>query len=100
MIWSKGDDQGGRGYHHGNLKDALIRAALDLIVKKGPAGLSIAQELTWTRLSPDAPYRHLRARVGLLASVALRGFEALDRETLEASIERGPDPLVDFEAVG
>jgi hypothetical protein len=37
MSWSK-DDRGPRGYHHGNLKEALLRAALELIAEKGPAG--------------------------------------------------------------
>src|SRR5438309_999607 len=42
MSWSRqgdGDDggRGRRGYHHGNLREALIRAALDLIAMKGPA---------------------------------------------------------------
>ena len=36
MSWSR--DRGPRGYHHGNLKEALIQAALDLIAQKGPAG--------------------------------------------------------------
>ena len=31
-----------RGYHHGNLREALIRAALDLIAEKGSAGLTVA----------------------------------------------------------
>ena len=37
MSWHRHRD-GERGYHHGNLKEALIEAALDLIAKKGPAG--------------------------------------------------------------
>ena len=43
MSWSR-DDQatGRRGYHHGNLREALIRAALDLIAEKGPAGFTFA----------------------------------------------------------
>ena len=41
MSWSRQD--GPRGYHHGNLKEALIRAALELIAKKGPAGFTFAE---------------------------------------------------------
>ena len=44
MSWSKqGGRSGERGYHHGNLKEALIRAALELIAQKGPAGFTFAE---------------------------------------------------------
>ena len=43
MSWSRDDPATGRrGYHHGNLREALIRAALDLIAEKGPAGFTFA----------------------------------------------------------
>ena len=44
MSWRKDKDQprGERGYHHGNLKEALLQAALDLITQKGPAGFTFA----------------------------------------------------------
>jgi AcrR family transcriptional regulator len=74
MSWSK-DDRGPRGYHHGNLKEALLRAALELIAQKGPAGFTFAEAARWAGVSPAAPYRHFRDRDELLASVALRGFE-------------------------
>ena len=45
MSWHRHRD-GERGYHHGNLKEALIEAALDLIAKKGPAGFTFAAALT------------------------------------------------------
>jgi len=40
MKWGKHGEH--RGYHHGNLKEALVRAALDLIAEKGPAGFTFA----------------------------------------------------------
>ena len=76
MTWSRHDRGGGpRGYHHGNLKEALLRAALELIAQKGPAGFTFAEAARWAGVSPAAPYRHFRDRDELLASVALRGFE-------------------------
>jgi AcrR family transcriptional regulator len=75
MSWTRdGGGQGGgqRGYHHGNLKEALLRAALELIAKKGPAGFTFAEAARWAGVSPAAPYRHFRDRDELLASVALR----------------------------
>src|SRR5262245_47415245 len=57
MSWGK-HGQGPRGYHHGNLKEALVRAALELIAEKGPAGFTFADAARWAGVSPAAPYRH------------------------------------------
>jgi AcrR family transcriptional regulator len=101
MIWSKdGDRGGGRGYHHGNLKDALIEAALDLIGKKGPAGFTFAEAARWAGVSAAAPYRHFRDRDELIANVALRGFELFGIALEKAWNEGRPDPLSAFENVG
>ena len=75
MKWGKGGGHGPRGYHHGNLKEALVRAALELIAEKGPAGFTFADAARWAGVSPAAPYRHFRDRDELLADVARRGFE-------------------------
>ena len=44
-----------RGYHHGNLRDALIDTALSLISQKGPAGFTIAEAARAAGVSPAAP---------------------------------------------
>ena len=67
MSWSKEDRESPRGYHHGNLKEALLRAALELIAQKGPAGFTFAEAARWAGVSPAAPYRHFRDRDELLA---------------------------------
>jgi len=74
MRWGK-RGHAARGYHHGNLKEALVRAALELIAEKGPAGFTFADAARWAGVSPAAPYRHYRDRDALLADVARRGFE-------------------------
>ena len=89
MSWSKdepGPREGPRGYHHGDLREALIRVALELIAKKGIAGFTFAEAARFAGVSPGAPYRHFRDRDELMASVALRGFEHL-----EAALTRGWD---------
>src|SRR5438874_12237198 len=101
MSWSKDDRSGGpRGYHHGNLKEALLRAALELIAQKGPAGFTFAEAARWAGVSPAAPYRHFRDRDELIASVALRGFELFEAALARAWDEGRPDPLIAFEAIG
>ena len=47
MVWSKEDKDGPRGYHHGNLREALLRAALELIAQKGPGGFTFAEAARW-----------------------------------------------------
>jgi AcrR family transcriptional regulator len=102
MSWSRqGDDEGGRrGYHHGNLREALIRAALELIGQKGPAGFTFADAARWAGVSSAAPYRHFRDRDALIADVARRGFELFAAALTEAWNDGRPDPYRAFENVG
>jgi AcrR family transcriptional regulator len=101
MSWSRqGDGDGRRGYHHGNLREALIRAALDLIAQKGPAGFTFADAARSAGVSSAAPYRHFRDRDALLADVARRGFELFEAALNHAWNEGRPDPYAAFENVG
>lgn len=100
MSWSKSDREGPRGYHHGNLKEALVRAALELIAQKGPAGFTFAEAARVAGVSPAAPYRHFRDRDELMADVARRGFEAFE-ETLAKAWDNGrPTPVAALERLG
>lgn len=93
-------ETGRRGYHHGNLREALVAAALELIAAKGPAGFSFAEAARAAGVSPAAPYRHFHDRDALIAEVARRGFDRL-ADRLERALESGgPSPLRAFEAVG
>jgi AcrR family transcriptional regulator len=100
MRWSKPGGGEGRGYHHGNLKEALIRAALQLIAEKGPAGFTFAEAARWAGVSPAAPYRHFRDRDELLASVALQGFERFAAMLATAWNDGRPDPSKAFDNLG
>ena len=101
MRWSKhGGGQGSRGYHHGNLKEALIRAALELIAEKGPAGFTFAEAARWAGVSPAAPYRHFRDRDELLADVARRGFDQFEAALSRAWDDGRPDLTAAFDRLG
>jgi len=100
MTWSKDDPGGPRGYHHGNLKETLIRAALALIAQKGPAGFTFAEAARWAGVSPAAPYRHFRDRDELMASVALRGFEQFEAVLAKAWDEGRPDVFAALDRLG
>lgn len=100
MSWSKDDRAEPRGYHHGNLKETLLRAALELIAQKGPAGFTFAEAARWAGVSPAAPYRHFRDRDDLLANVALRGFEQFEMALARAWDDGRPDALTALDRMG
>jgi AcrR family transcriptional regulator len=103
MTWSKdapGERDEPRGYHHGNLREALIGAALELIAKKGAAGFTFADAARFAGVSPAAPYRHFRDRDELMASVALRGFEQFEASLARAWDGGRPEPLAALDRLG
>jgi AcrR family transcriptional regulator len=89
-----------RGYHHGDLREALIQAALELIAEKGPVGFTVAEAARSAGVSPAAPYRHFRDRDELIADVARRGFVRFEAELDQAWNNGLPDPLAAFNRVG
>jgi AcrR family transcriptional regulator len=97
MSWSRDEP---RGYHHGNLREALIHAALELIAKKGAAGFTFADAARFAGVSPAAPYRHFRDRDELMANVALRGFEQFGAALAHAWDDGRPNPLAALERLG
>jgi AcrR family transcriptional regulator len=100
MSWSKEGRGGPRAYHHGNLREALISAALELIARKGPAGFTFAEAARSAGVSPAAPYRHFRDRDELLASVALRGFEQFEIVLTRAWDDGRPDTFAALDRLG
>ncbi len=100
MKWSKHAGRGPRSYHHGNLRETLVRAALELIAEKGPAGFTFADAARWAGVSPAAPYRHFRDRDELLSDVARRGFEQFADVLTRAWDAGRPDVLTAFDRLG
>jgi AcrR family transcriptional regulator len=90
---------GRRGYHHGNLREALIDAARFLIAEKGPQGFTLIEAARLADVSPAAPYRHFRDREQLIAAVAERGF-ALFGDRLKAAFERSAGGQAALAALG
>lgn len=64
-------------YHHGDLRRALVAAALQLIEKQEFSTIGLREVARAAQVSPGAPYRHFRNREALLAAVAAEGFEML-----------------------
>jgi AcrR family transcriptional regulator len=103
MSWDKddpGERNAQRSYHHGNLRETLIRAALELIARKGTAGFTFAEAARFAGVSPAAPYRHFRDRDELMANVALRGFEQFEAALTRAWEDGRPDGYSALDRLG
>ena len=100
MSWRKEQRRAERGYHHGNLKEALLQAALGLIAEKGAAGFTFADAARMAGVSAAAPYRHFRDREELLSSIAQRGFEQFEAMLTQAWDDGRPDTVTAFERLG
>jgi AcrR family transcriptional regulator len=64
-------------YHHGDLKSALVTAALAAVEQGGGEAVSLRELAQSLGVSRAAPYRHFADRDALLAAVAARGFDEL-----------------------
>lgn len=89
-----------RGYHHGNLRQALIEAALQLIESKGPTGFTLSEAAKLAGVTPAAVYRHFEGREDLIAEAARQGF-AMFADLIQHAYEKyQPSALAAFEATG
>ena len=88
-----------RGYHHGNLRAALLEAALNLIREKGPTGFTLSEAAKQAGVTPAAVYRHFSGREDLIAEAARQGFEIFAEVMAEACANQ-PSDLAAFEAAG
>ncbi|QIE44389.1 TetR/AcrR family transcriptional regulator [Pseudohalocynthiibacter aestuariivivens] len=89
-----------RGYHHGNLRQALVEAALALIEAKGPTGFTLSEAAKQAGVTPAAVYRHFAGRDDLIAEAARQGYEIF-AELMQYAYDDGqPSALAAFEATG
>lgn len=93
-------------YHHGDLRNALIAAALELVALKGVEGFSLREAARLVGVSASAAYRHFGDKADLLAAVASEGFARLARE-MEEALEQAQkekngvrDTAAAFKAIG
>jgi AcrR family transcriptional regulator len=67
-------------YHHGDVKNALIQAGVDIITEQGIQNLSMRNAAKRIGVSHTAPYRHFKNKEELLVAIAVKGFEILDHD--------------------
>ncbi|MEZ5913789.1 MAG: TetR/AcrR family transcriptional regulator [Paracoccaceae bacterium] len=89
-----------QGYHHGNLRQALVDAALALITEKGPQGFTLSEAAKEAGVTPAAVYRHFAGRDDLIAEAARQGYEVFADLMAYAYNKGEPSALAAFEATG
>ena len=86
-------------YHHGNLREAILQAALRLVETVGPGGLTLRATARLAGVSQAAPYRHFASKEALLAAVAEEGFRAMIAMQRDSARNKS-DPIEGFQALG
>lgn len=64
-------------YHHGDLKNALIKAGVEILAKDGVSGLSLRKVALKAGVSHAAPYAHFADKQALIAAISTEGFRQL-----------------------
>ncbi|MEM6461826.1 MAG: TetR/AcrR family transcriptional regulator [Pseudomonadota bacterium] len=80
-----------KGYHHGDLRAALIEATRQLVEEKGPDSFSVSDACRLAGVSTAAPYKHFKDKPEMLTAVVIEGMVRHRANTLAAleGIERG-----------
>ena len=87
-------------YHHGDLRRALLDAALEVLSREGAAALTLREVARRAGVTHAAPYRHFTDKQALLATVAEEGFRMLASQMSEAWKKHEGDPVHGMEAIG
>jgi AcrR family transcriptional regulator len=79
-----------RPYHHGDLRNALIQAGLDLLAEGGARELDLRKVAHRAGVSHAAPYRHFADKAVLIAAINEEGFLRL-ADSIQAMLRETPD---------
>ena len=91
---------GKQGYHHGNLRAALLEAGRALLRDQGLAAISLRAVAKAAGVSHAAPYRHFRDKEHMLACVAEAGYEQLSDAIEAAAAVEDPAEQIQVAMVG
>jgi AcrR family transcriptional regulator len=87
-------------YHHGALREELIKAAQQIVETEGVDALSVREVARRAGVSSAAPFRHFADKQALMAAVATDALRSFVEHTEKAMEEAGTDPVDRFRAVG
>jgi AcrR family transcriptional regulator len=80
-------------YHHGDLRNALLEAAMVILERDGETGLGLRDLARAVGVSPAAPYRHFDSRAALLEALAVTGFQRFTRAMNDVKAANPADML-------
>jgi AcrR family transcriptional regulator len=80
-------------YHHGDLKNALIQAGIDILAHEGVHGLSLRKVARQAGVSHAAPYSHFADKQGLIAAISTAGYDRIRESVERVSQAYEHDPL-------
>ena len=89
-----------QAYHHGDLRQALLDAALVILQTKDAKALSLRGVARQAGVSHTAPYRHFADKAALLAAVAEAGFIEFGQYLQNAVDAAGADPVASLKLTG
>ena len=81
--------KGGRGYHHGDLRNGLLEAARTILEEESLAALTLRAVARKAGVSHAAPYRHFPNHEALLVELSVEGFDELRTAIAEAAKAQG-----------
>jgi len=87
-------------YHHGDLRRALLDAALEVLSREGASALTLREVARRAGVTHAAPYRHFTDKQALLAAVAEEGFRMLAAEMASGAAAHPDDPGRGLQAIG
>ena len=87
-------------YHHGELREALIRATRQLVEERGAENFTLADACRVAGVTTAAPYRHFRGKQEILEEIASRGFEELKKRAMAIFEEKGEGTLEGIISMG
>jgi AcrR family transcriptional regulator len=87
-------------YHHGELREALIRATRKLVEERGAENFTLADACRVAGVTTAAPYRHFQGKQDILAEIASRGFDELRSRSMAVVAEKGEGSLEGIIALG
>ena len=79
-------------YHHGDLKNALITAGVEILSKEGIEGLTLRKVAQRAGVSHNAPYSHFPDKQSLIAAISTEGFKQLYAELDTTALTYPDDP--------
>jgi AcrR family transcriptional regulator len=88
-------------YHHGNLREALIKASVELVGEGGPESVTVREAARRAGVSSGAPFRHFSSRTALLTAVAEEAMQRF-RSEIDAAMANaeGKEPRARLAALG